>query len=50
MVTRRKRFMFTPEQQAAWEILKQSFSLVATELRQRWQAAREKKESGGAKA
>lgn len=34
--------MLTPEQQAAWRILQQAFALVAYELKQRWQFAREK--------
>ena len=39
--------MLTLEQQAAWQILQQAFSLVANELKQRWQLAREKEKPSG---
>jgi hypothetical protein len=35
-------FMLTPTQQAAWLVLQKAFDLVTSELKQRWQLAREK--------
>lgn len=42
--------MLTPEQQAGLVILQQAFTLVAGELKQRWQFAREQKQAKAKKA